>query len=148
MQLLWWSKHTHIWISVMICITCTCSCSPRNESLGQCYHYIQQGSIYFNKSSPHTPDAVDLYFHRLDTQSPPMCAEKLKRLLCWSIYPLCGPKGQLPLCKESCDVAAEGPCALNSTMRSLLLSNCGGPMPLAGDLPECLQLPSGKLSGM
>ncbi|KAL5497216.1 hypothetical protein EMCRGX_G013646 [Ephydatia muelleri] len=118
------------------------SCSPRNESLGQCYHYIQQGSIYFNKSSPHTPDAVDLYFHRLDTQSPPMCAEKLKRLLCWSIYPLCGPKGQLPLCKESCDVAAEGPCALNSTMRSLLLSNCGGPMPLAGDLPECLQLPS------
>ena len=43
-----------------------------------CYPLGHGGN--FNESSPHTPDAVDLYFHWLDTQSPPMSAEKLKRL--------------------------------------------------------------------
>eukprot|EP00731_Ephydatia_muelleri_P039284 Em1336g1a len=78
------------------------------------------------------------------TPNLPQCPQKSSKGYFAGPFTLSvAPEGLLLLCKESCDVAAEGPCALNSTMRSLLLSNCGGPMSLAGDLPQCFQLPSG-----
>eukprot|EP00731_Ephydatia_muelleri_P038412 Em0751g2a len=77
------------------------------------------------------------------TPNLPQCPQKSSKGYFAGPFTLSvAPEGLLLLCKESCDVAAEGPCALNSTMRSLLLSNCGGPMSLAGDLPQCFQLPS------
>ena len=122
------------------------SCLARDKAvLGLCYPYIA-GDVIIS-STQHTPDEVVLSFSRLNTSYPAACIEHLKALLCLSIFPVCGPRGEkVPLCREACDIAVTGPCALSSSISPLLASNCGEAMPIAGDQPECIQLPSGKLS--
>ena len=125
----------------------SCSyCIARGQlDLGLCRPYLDDKGPWTFKnvtSADVTPDVVNLMFETIDSNVAPGRSEMVKQLLCFTLFPLCNPGDQrpLPVCREACEVVTEGPSTFQSSFISLLTSNCGRPMPVGGDLPECIQL--------
>ena len=128
---------------------CSCVSQPNITVFGVCTPYLEgRGNLYLGRTTP-TINVISSIFEGIDSSSD--CVQDLRKLVCFLAFPICqqslGKPLPLPLCKEACDLAGEGRCQLEGNasqqLRDLLTVNCGGPVPIAGDQPECIMIAGG-----